>query len=75
MAKKFLTIAEAAEQLTLSYSTLWRRVDAGEIASHRFGERSIRIPVRDFRDYVAKSRIDSGDAAEQQQEDIINKGA
>ena len=72
MAKKYLTIAEAAEQLTLSRSTMYRRVDTGEIPSNRFGERSIRIPVRDFRVYVAKSR-QSGDAAEVQQEETLNK--
>jgi excisionase family DNA binding protein len=55
MAKKYLSISDAAELLGVSYSTLRRRLDTGEIASKRFGERSFRIPVREIRQFVAKS--------------------
>jgi len=73
MSVCYVTVAEAAALLRLSDSTIRRRVESGDISGYRFGERAIRIPASELRAFVQKSRTDSGDAAEQQQEDTINK--
>lgn len=51
----FYTISEVADALGLSIKTVRRRVESGDIRSHRFG-RSLRISDDDFRAYVASQR-------------------
>jgi excisionase family DNA binding protein len=51
----FYTISEVADALGLSIKTVRRRVESGEIRTHRFG-RSLRISDDDFRAYVASQR-------------------
>ena len=59
--ERFVTQAEAAALTGLSESTIRRRVDSGELAAFRFGERAVRIPVKSLRAYIEKCRSDSGD--------------
>lgn len=51
----FYTLAQIAEALGLSLKTVRRRVESGELRSHRFG-RSLRISDEDYRAYVALQR-------------------
>lgn len=39
----FYTVSEAARQLAVSPSTIWRWIEAGKLRAFRIGERTIRI--------------------------------
>ena len=44
----YLTVAEAAGQLRVSRTTVWRWIESGRLAAYRAGGRTIRIRVQDM---------------------------
>ncbi|MEX2246941.1 MAG: helix-turn-helix domain-containing protein [Dehalococcoidia bacterium] len=46
-ASEFCTVAEAAELLGVSVSTIWRWVDSGKVPAFRVGPKAIRIRRQD----------------------------
>lgn len=53
MAARFLTPAEAAEELRVSPDTILRLISSGELAALRVSPRIIRIPVPAFEAFRA----------------------
>lgn len=49
----YLTVLEVAQQLRVSKMTVYRMINEGVFTAARFG-RNIRIPVQDFKKYVAE---------------------
>jgi excisionase family DNA binding protein len=49
---EYYTVREAAEELGVSASTIWRWIDAGQLAASRLGPRAIRISANDVRNAV-----------------------
>jgi excisionase family DNA binding protein len=45
---RFLTVQEAAQELRMSVSTVWRWIAAGRLTAYRFGPRKIRIRAQDL---------------------------
>lgn len=52
---KFLSVAEVAESLGLCERTVKRRIESGELAAHKFGQKW-KIKEADLQDYIARSR-------------------
>jgi excisionase family DNA binding protein len=52
----FYTVREAAERLGVSTSTVWRWIDAGQLAAVRVGPRAIRIRSSDVQTAVRPAR-------------------
>lgn len=46
--ERYITVAEAAELLKVSRSTLWRWIDQGELPAYRFGQRRVLIKREDL---------------------------
>lgn len=62
--RDYYTVAEAAEQLNVSHSTVWRWIRAGKLPAYRVGSRNIRIKrgelsrmVADFDDSRGQSEL------------------
>jgi len=53
MAARYLTPAEAADELRISPDTVYRLIAAGEIAALRVSPRILRIPIPAFEAYRA----------------------
>lgn len=53
--RKFMTIPEFAEKLSVSERKIWREIEDGRIKVHRFGN-STRIADDDGDDYIRGSR-------------------
>jgi excisionase family DNA binding protein len=53
MATRFLTPAEAAEQLRVSPDTIHRLISSGELAAIRVSQRVVRIPAPAFEAFQA----------------------
>jgi excisionase family DNA binding protein len=47
-ASEYCTVAQAAQRLQVSPSTIWRWVEAGKLPGYRVGSRSIRIKRQDL---------------------------
>lgn len=47
MSSEFLTVGQAAQQLGVSRSTIWRWIDQGRLAAFRMGARTIRLRSND----------------------------
>ncbi len=56
--RDYYTVAEVAEILDVSHSTVWRWIRAGRLPAYRVGARNLRIRQRDL--YGARVRIDEG---------------
>jgi excisionase family DNA binding protein len=54
--RDYLTPAEAARQLHVSVSTVWRWIDKGKLPAYRVGERFIRIPKAGLSQVVRSAR-------------------
>lgn len=52
-----LTLAETAEALRCSRTTLWRLIRSGHVVAFRVGSR-VRIPVSELEDYLARRRVE-----------------
>lgn len=46
-AGSYYTVAEAAQKLKVSHSTVWRWIDTGKLPDYRLGPKTIRIQERD----------------------------
>lgn len=46
--RDYYTVAEAADKLNVSHSTVWRWIRAGKLSAHRVGSRSLRIKQGDL---------------------------
>lgn len=51
-----ITIGQAAELCSVSYWTMWRKVNSGELESVKLTERTKRIPRDSLDRYLAKIR-------------------
>jgi excisionase family DNA binding protein len=64
----YLTVAEAAERLKVSRSTLWRWIDEGKLPAYRLGQRRVLIRPADLNALITPARGDNearlGDRAE-----------
>jgi excisionase family DNA binding protein len=58
VAEGFASLVEAGKYLSLSRATLYKLMDAGELAYARFG-RSRRVPWASLKAYAAKSMVAS----------------
>jgi excisionase family DNA binding protein len=56
VAEGFASLTEAGEYLCLSRATLYKIMDAGELAYARFG-RSRRVPWAALKEYAAKAIV------------------
>ena len=54
--RDYFTVAEAARELDVSPSTVWRWIEAKKLPAHRVGTRKIRIRKDDLRDVVTPAR-------------------
>ena len=55
---RFLSVSEVAEILGLSATLVYREVRNGQLASHCFGGKAIRISRQDLDHYVATRRCE-----------------
>ena len=62
MTDDWLSSAETGRKLGLSERTVRRMAAAGRLPAYRFGL-AYRVDPDELRQYIAKSRMDSGDAA------------
>lgn len=53
--RRLLTVDEVADLLGLSTKTIRRRIDSGDIPTHRLG-RAIRVTEADLLSYLGKTR-------------------
>ena len=51
-ARDYVTVAEAAKELDVSPSTVWRWIEARQLPAHRVGTRKIRIKKDDLASVV-----------------------
>ena len=54
--ERWLSTAEAAKQLGITKTTLYRLIDNGSIDAYRFG-RAFRLKLRDIETFVQRSQI------------------
>jgi excisionase family DNA binding protein len=52
---RLLTVAECADALNMSERTIWRWIEAGELATYRLG-RSVRIAERELVRFLERRR-------------------
>jgi excisionase family DNA binding protein len=53
---EYCTVAEAARQLKVSVSTIWRWINAGSLTAYRVGPRRIRIKRKDLKALIRPAR-------------------
>ncbi len=58
--EKYLTVAEAAQLLKVSRSTLWRWIDQGRLPAYRFGQRRVLIRQDDLKKLITPARGEKG---------------
>jgi len=61
--EKLLTVDEVAEILQVSPTTVYRRIQAGELPAIKLGHRQVRIKPEDLEAYIEAHRI-TGEQAE-----------
>lgn len=54
--QKLLKVAEVAERLNVDESTVYRLLNAGELAGHRVGKRQWRVHPKDVERYLEQRR-------------------
>lgn len=60
---RWLTVRDVAGELGLSEPTVRRMAATGRLPAFRFGQRAYSVDKSELREFMAKSRTDSGDAA------------
>ncbi len=58
-SEKLLTVDEVAEILRVSPSTVYRRIQAGELPAIKLGHRQVRVRQEDLDAYIEAHRITS----------------
>ena len=58
--EKYITVAEAAQLLKVSRSTLWRWIDQRKLPAYRFGQRRVLIRQDDLRRLITPARGEKG---------------
>lgn len=58
--RRYLTVLEVAEYLSIARSTAYDLISRGEIKAKRFGKRSVRVHVDELRRYERESDWGSG---------------
>jgi len=58
--EKYITVAEAAQLLKVSRSTLWRWIDQGKLPAYRFGQRRVLIRQDDLERLFTPARGEKG---------------
>jgi len=56
LEEETLSVAEAAELLKVSKSTLWRWIDRGDLPAYRVGRRRIRLKRTDIENRLVAAR-------------------
>jgi excisionase family DNA binding protein len=54
--REYYTVAQAAQVLEVSRTTVWRWIDEGRLAAYRLGGRTIRIKRGDLRSLLKPAR-------------------
>ena len=57
--EKLLTVEEVAEILRVSLTTVYRRIQAGELPYIKLGHRQVRIKPEDLEAYIEAHRVTS----------------
>jgi excisionase family DNA binding protein len=60
---RWLSVAEVARELGLGESTVRSMAATGRLPAYRPGRRAYLVDRAELREFIAKSRTDSGDAA------------
>ena len=58
--ERYITVAQAAQLLKVSQSTLWRWIDQGRLPAYRFGQRRVLIRQDDLRRLITPARGEKG---------------
>jgi len=58
--ERYITVAQAAELLEVSRSTLWRWIDQGRLPAYRFGQRRVLIRQEDLKTLITPARGEKG---------------
>lgn len=56
LGDEYLSVAEAATQLKISQSTLWRWIDHGMLPAYRVGQRRVRLKKTDLTTLITPAR-------------------
>ncbi len=57
--EKLLTVEEVAEILRVSLTTVYRRIQAGELPYIKLGHRQVRVKPEDLEAYIEAHRVTS----------------
>jgi excisionase family DNA binding protein len=73
----FLTVAEIASELRCSPTTVKRAIASGRLRAVEVGQRTVRIPVGEYRRFIAKSRkgADAAESAAGTEDLVVAKSA
>lgn len=58
--EEYVTVAQAADLLKVSRSTLWRWIDQGNLPAYRFGRRRVQIRRADLENLIIPARGEKG---------------
>ena len=53
--RRYLTVKEVAEYLSIARSTAYDLIPSGELKAKRFGKRNVRVHVEELRRYERES--------------------
>jgi excisionase family DNA binding protein len=69
----YVTVAEAARELKVSESTIWRWIDQGQLLAYRVGQRRVRLKSADVARLITPARQseEKGGAREQSEHEWL----
>ena len=70
--EKLLTADEVAEILQVSLTTVYRRMQTGELPHIKLGHRQVRVKPEDLEAYIEAHRV-AGEPAESEPEDSTSE--